>query len=401
MNKLTRLIFSRLSLGFAAIAVVAVAIAWVATQAQAYDGRGTLVTIYDRGVETVLLSEGETIGDALKEADITIEKRDAVEPAVAEKMVASEYKVNIYRARPVLVIDGSHRQKVLTAFQTPEQIAKDADISLHREDNAIMGRSDDLVSQGAGLQLTIDRAVPFTFDLYGTTSEARTQGETVQEMLDEKNVKLGENDRVSPSASTPITKGMEVRVWREGKQTITVKETVPFPIEQIRDNDRPIGFKELQTEGKEGVRQVTYEIEVREGQEVSRAEIASLETRAPVKQIEVIGTRSTGNGLTKNKGVFMFTDSNGVVHRETYYDLPMRVVMGNCGAGGYYTVREDGAKVDKDGYVIIAANLANYPRCSVVETSLGPGKVYDTGGFAARHPHGWDLATDWTKADGI
>jgi len=58
-------------------------------------------------------------------------------------------------------------------------------------------------------------------------------------------------------------------------------------------------------------------------------------------------------------------------------------------------------KIDRDGYIIIAANYARYPKCSVVETSAGPGKVYDTGGFVLRHPDGFDLATDWTRADGI
>jgi len=27
-------------------------------------------------------------------------------------------------------------------------------------------------------------------------------------------------------------------------------------------------------------------------------------------------------------------------------------------------------------------------------------KVYDTGGFAATHPDGFDLATDWSRVDG-
>ena len=119
----------------------------------------------------------------------------------------------------------------------------------------------------------------------------------------------------------------------------------------------------------------------------------------PLEQIEIIGAKRSG-GLTKAKGVFQFVDSNGVQHRETYYDLPMSVVMRNCGQKGKYTVREDGVKIDSAGYVIIAAHLGNYPRCSVVETSLGPGKVYDTGGFATRHPHGFDIATDWTNHDG-
>jgi hypothetical protein len=105
------------------------------------------------------------------------------------------------------------------------------------------------------------------------------------------------------------------------------------------------------------------------------------------------------NALTASKGAQVFVDSDGVAHRETYYDLPMNIVIGACGKDGKYTVRSDGAKIDQDGYVLVAANLSSYPRCTVVETSMGPGKVYDTGGFAARHPYGFDLATDWTNRD--
>jgi hypothetical protein len=72
-----------------------------------------------------------------------------------------------------------------------------------------------------------------------------------------------------------------------------------------------------------------------------------------------------------------------------------------CGQGGRYTVRFDGMKIDSEGYIIIAANYARYPRCSIVETSAGLGRVYDTGGFVTRYPDGFDLATDWSKADGI
>lgn len=103
--------------------------------------------------------------------------------------------------------------------------------------------------------------------------------------------------------------------------------------------------------------------------------------------------------LTKARGAQLYTDASGVAHRETYYDLPMNVVIGACGPGAY-TVRYDGAKIDKDGYVLVAANYGVYPKCSVVDTSMGPGKVYDTGGFAKRYPHGFDLATDWTNYDG-
>lgn len=106
------------------------------------------------------------------------------------------------------------------------------------------------------------------------------------------------------------------------------------------------------------------------------------------------------NALSSSKGAHVYVDASGVAHRETYYDLQMNVVIRSCGANNSYTIRSDGAKVDQDGYILVAANLAAYPRCSIVDTSMGPGKVYDTGGFVVRHPYGFDLATDWTNYDG-
>ena len=73
--------------------------------------------------------------------------------------------------------------------------------------------------------------------------------------------------------------------------------------------------------------------------------------------------------------------------------------MGFCGKSSYF-VRDDGVKIDDEGYILIAANLSRYPRCSVVETSLGLGKVYDTGSFATVNPEQFDIATDWSNHDG-
>jgi hypothetical protein len=194
---------------------------------------------------------------------------------------------------------------------------------------------------------------------------------------------------------------MSVRVWREGKQTITVDEAIPYAVQQIFDADREVGYRKVKTPGQNGIQAVTYEVEIKDGKELSRKEIARIKTKSPKKEVVIVGIKTNPQSLTKAKGAQHFTDSKGVTHRETYYDLDMSRVMQACGQGGYYTVRVDGVKVDRDGYAIIAANYGRYPRCSIVETSVGPGKVYDTGGFAAVHPDGFDIATDWSRADGI
>jgi uncharacterized protein YabE (DUF348 family) len=361
-----------------------------------------LLVIHDGTTEHGILTDASTIREAFKSADIPVDTNDLVEPGLDEPLVASSYDVNVYRARPVTIVDGAIRKKIMSAYRTPKQIAAHAGMELRDEDVATTSLSANFVaSGGAVLQLTIDRATPFTFVLYGKKTTAYTQAKTVAEMLKDKKIILGENDVLSVDENARLVADMTIELWRNGKQTITEESDIPFDIEKVQDGDRPVGYREVKTPGEPGKRTVTYEIEMKNGVEVSRKEINSVTTKQPVSQIETVGVKPNGSGLTKAKGVMNYTDSKGVTHRETYYDLPMRVVMGNCGAGGFYSVREDGAKVDRDGYVIVAANLGNYPRCSVVETSLGLGKVYDTGGFAQHHPHGFDLATDWTNYDGV
>ncbi len=358
-----------------------------------------LITIHDRGQERVVLTTADSVNDALKEANITLDENDAVEPKLDEQLIDKNYYVNIYRARPVIVVDGNVREKIMTPYQTAGKIAAHAGLKLNDEDNTSLRPTEDIISEGAGVELQIDRATPFTLMLYGKKTDAYTQAATVDEMFKQKGIPLSSNDHVSVPLDTEVTAGMTVALWRDGKQTVTEEKEVPFETEKVYDAARPAGFRDIRTPGVAGTRAVTYEVDMQGGKEIGRKEILNVVTKEPKKQIEVVGL-NPANGLSKSKGAHTFTDSKGVAHRETYYDLPMSVVMGACGAGGHYIVRPDGVKVDKDGYVIIAAHLGNYPRCSVVETSLGPGKVYDTGGFAARHPHGFDLATDWTNNDG-
>ena len=302
-----------------------------------------LVRIYDRGAEKTIVTKARTIREALKLAKFSIDERqDVVEPSLDSEMVAEKYNINIFRARPITIVDGNKRLKITTAEQTPALIAKAAGLTLYREDKTHFTNSDDLLVNGVGLVMNIERSK---------------------------------------------------------QRTITEEIDVNFEIEQIKDNSQPIGFKSVKQLGEKGVRKVTYQVEMENEREIIRKEVVSEITKQPKKQIEIIGTKPK-NPLTKSKGAQIFTDSKGVAHRETYYDLPMNIVIKACGSGGTYTVRADGAKVDKDGYILVAANYGNYPRCSVVETSMGPGKVYDTGGFAAKHPHGFDLATDWTNGDG-
>lgn len=279
---------------FLAIIATIIAIARVASAQEATPApNGRLMTVHDRGTEKVFLSKANTVGDALKEAGIPFDATDAIEPAANEPLVATDYQVNIYRSRPVVVADGAASQVVMTPYQTPAKIAKHAGITLYDEDRTAISPTDDIISEGAGLRMTIDRATQFSFTLYGKRIDARTKATTVGDMLKEKSITLAANDVLSVDQKTPIVAGMAIELWRNGVQTISQDEEAKFETEQIKDADQPVGYKKIQTPGVAGKRTVTYEIEMKNGQEISRKEIQSVTTLQAQKQVEVVGTKAT------------------------------------------------------------------------------------------------------------
>jgi uncharacterized protein YabE (DUF348 family) len=292
LRKSTTFISIGLALGglFAVVAPISAAVVGHSAYAETTTG-GKLVTVHDRGLEKTFVTDKTTLREALAASSIELDTHDAVEPGLDEQLVAANYQVNIYRARPVTVIDGATRQRIMTPYQSAERIAQDAGVQLYPEDQTSVARSNDIAGDGAGLALTVTRATPLTIDLYGKPTQVRTQAHTIGELLKEKKIELGSDGRASLPFETPITEGMNIRVWREGKQTITVDEGVAFSVEQVKDADQPVGYKSVQTAGVNGQRSVTYEVEVLNGQEVSRTEIASIVTTAPVTQVEVVGTK--------------------------------------------------------------------------------------------------------------
>ena len=253
-----------------------------------------LVTIYDRGAEKTIVTKARTIREALKLAKFSIDERqDVVEPSLDSEMVAEKYNINIFRARPITIVDGNKRLKITTAEQTPALIAKAAGIEVFEEDKTTLSNSDNMAVDGANMVMKIDRASMVNFVLYGKESVIRTHAKTVGELLKEKNIDPKKDDTLSVDRSAKIISGMKIELWRNGKQTITAEEDVKFEVEKVQDANRDSGYREVKQAGVNGKKNVTYEIEMKNGVEVSRKEIASVVTKEPKKQIEIVGTKSS------------------------------------------------------------------------------------------------------------
>lgn len=309
------------------------------------------VTFYDDGEKLIVKTDAKTVGEALERAEISLNAGDVVDPSLDTELNADNFHINIYRARPVVVKDGKVTRYLMTASTDIRSIASEAGLTFFDGDEVEYSSNDDFLETGVA-------------NVY--------------------------------------------KIVRNGGRNITIEEEIPYTERTVKTYDLEPGVTEVREPGELGVRKLTYQVQYVDNVEVERSLVSEEVVKEPHERVIAVGaSRIEQHPLTPSRGAQLYTytrpDGLTVTRKETYYDLDMHVVMGNCGGGGTYTVRADGVKVDHEGNVIVAANLNKYPRCSIVETSLGQGKVYDTGGFAAvEGDYEWlDLATDWTNRNGI
>lgn len=260
-----------------------------------------LVTIYDDGTERTILTHADTVAMALKDANIATSAGDDVEPKASAKLTDTSTNINIYRARPVVVADGARQIRVVTAAQSVAGIAQAAGLTLDAADRTNLSRVDDvLAAGGAGLRLNITRAKTVNLTLYGKILNIKTQAKTVAELLKEKNILLSQDDTITPSLDTPIGENLAVEIWRNGTQTVTADEPIAFASETISDATRDKTFREVRTAGANGVASVTYEIEMKNGAEISRREIQRVVVQQPTTEVVVVGTKVAGPAYNPN-----------------------------------------------------------------------------------------------------
>ena len=275
--------------------------------------KNKLVNIYDRGVKTSVISDGAKVKDAIEKSGIILNEHDRVEPGLDSEISNVEYNVNVYRAHPVVIVEDSLKKPVVSSYQTGNEIVKEAGINLRDEDTVELQKANEL-TDGAGLKAIIKRATPINLTFFGKNEVVYTQSKTVGDFLKDRNIKLGKDDKMSHLEADAITASMDLRVWREGRQTITVEEEVAYPTEKIQDADKAPGYKEIRQVGKNGKRTATYDIVVQDGVEVSRTETNSIIITQPVKQIEVHGAKFayTGGPLSEAQITALGTCESGM-----------------------------------------------------------------------------------------
>lgn len=263
--------------------------------------RQHVVTIFDQGERRALITNHNTVKAALASAQIELFEGDKVEPSLETELDARDFTVNIYRARPVMIEDGMRRERIMSTHTDPQDIAKYAGVAVRPEDKLELTQPQNVAYDGVGMQLIITRATPVKLVLYGQSATIYTHAKTVGELLGQRGVKLAADDTLSVPMSAAITQHVTVEVWRNGIQTVTEEQEIPFKTRKVQDGSKDPSYKEVKTKGKTGKRRVTYEVTMKNGKEVERKEIQQAVIEEAVEQVEIVGARFNYTGGPLNE----------------------------------------------------------------------------------------------------
>lgn len=265
-----------------------------ATDGESYNTTGAenYITIYNGDQKTILRSSATTVRELLSRAGIEYTDADTIEPGLDEEINSEDFNINIYRARSVVVIDGDTKKYIDTAATEPTAVAEHAGIDLKDEDVVEVVYYNNLLESGMTSAYQVVRAKTVKLNFYGKTMDIRTQANTIGDFLAEQNIAIDpEKNWVSLPNETEIKDGISFKIFHQGKQTITVEKSIAFFEKITQDYSLEYGRREVTKAGQTGKKSVTYEIEMKNGKEISRKKISEIVTKKPVAQQVKVGMK--------------------------------------------------------------------------------------------------------------
>ncbi|MDF2460850.1 MAG: hypothetical protein K0S68_253, partial [Candidatus Saccharibacteria bacterium] len=93
-----------------------------------------MVSLYVDGQKKAFSSDATTVGEVLRKSGVKLGANDLVEPSAGTTIKGGQFNINVYRSRPVLVVDGAKSYHIRSAYQSPRLLALAAGLSVYAED---------------------------------------------------------------------------------------------------------------------------------------------------------------------------------------------------------------------------------------------------------------------------
>ena len=138
---------------------------------------------------------------------------------------------------------------------------------------------------------TLSSAHEITIVDGNTITVRKTTYKKVGDILKELNITLGANDRVTPDLNKEVATVDTIKIVRDGKATEVKKEEIKFETKEEKDDSKYVDEKVTKVEGKNGEKEVTYNVVRENGKEISREVVSEKVLTEATTKVVVVGTK--------------------------------------------------------------------------------------------------------------
>lgn len=286
--------------------------------------KDTQVHIMDGLTKTeVEIHSGATVSEVLEEAEIVVQDKDVVTPAL-DTVVKNQDEIQIERYAKVTFAEDKNTSEVELTGKRVQDVLDKEGVSLAEHD--YLNHSPEAYLYN-GMEIEVTHRLAVTIQVDGKQEACLTKTTNVADLLEEQNISVDKKDIVKPGRDFELSEGMKVTVERVSVKEVVEKEKIPFETEVEYSNSMYSDEKVEKTPGVEGEKEVTYQITYVDGKEDSRKALSEKVLKKPVSQVVTQGTKQRRRIISKQKvedcdgsghGYYIITWSDGTVDYQDY-----------------------------------------------------------------------------------
>ena len=147
-----------------------------------------------------------------------------------------------------------------------------------------------------GRVVTLYRAPSYI--IYDQSKELtyRSFAQTVGQLLEEKRIILGDDDKINFSTDTELGPQLVIKITRVAKTKVTEKEVIVYKTIKKDDPNLEKGKTRVEQVGEKGEKHLIYELTRENGVEISKVLLSTEVVSEPVSEIVYIGTKVVSYG---------------------------------------------------------------------------------------------------------
>lgn len=245
------------------------------------------VAVAENGEKKVVKTHADTVKELFEELGIHVDEHDVVSYDL-DASLTDGMNIDVIEAKKIIVNINGEKEEYFTTFETMEQFMEEQNLKFTEHDYVSLTPD---VEIEEGLRLTVKTAYQVAVEDAGEEAEVWTTGGTVEQILEDNDIELNEFDKTEPSLDEEIDNGDAITITRVEKEQEEAEERIPFQVEKKEDSSLQQGTEQVVQEGTEGKLVKTIEVTYENGEETNREVIGEEVVEESQNKVIAVGTK--------------------------------------------------------------------------------------------------------------